>query len=156
MKEKLSFVFWCIVCLFVLLAPFILILSFASAQDFEDSEGFSVPEEMVHPDTGEAGTWIPRWVEREHLLDNHKLNVCLKDVELSDLNLLALSDKNVSLEASLHEVEMSRDDLMTELYAQEQEQVIEEGKAKRRWRAIWGLLGTTVALSAVALGLAAH
>ncbi len=142
-------IFWWLVALFFLFSPWILILS-ADAQDAGvDADTYiSAPEDMAHPATGEAGTWIPRWVERVHLTDLHRLQMCLRDVELADHVLFDLGEKADSLKLALEDIGAAKDNLLVEVAALEMSQTDERKKLERRTRAVWGLSGAAVAFGA--------
>jgi hypothetical protein len=150
MRQRLALFFWCVVALFLFLAPLLLILSAGSAQDAGAPPGtlISAPEDMANPTTGEAGTWIPRWVERESVLTEHKLQMCLKDVELADQDILAMEDRSAALEATVADLEHAKDELLVETYSLEQTQAHAARALARRLRAVWGLVGGLVTLGA--------
>jgi chromosome segregation ATPase len=101
---------------------------------------------MRNPATGEEGTWIPRWAERAHVLDAHQLELCLKDVELADGQLDALEDRHTALAAALSDIEHARDEAEVATFAAEQLTKSHETQLERRLRAVWGLVGASVAL----------
>jgi hypothetical protein len=153
MKARLGLIFWWIVFLFILLSPVLLILSSGQAQDgmqLEDLEldsDLGLPFEMDHPDTGEPGVWIPRWVEREHLIDANKLALCIKDATFFELELEAVEQRHADVMELIGVIEESRDEARDEALTATKSLIKAESRLERRLRAVWGLVGASVVLA---------
>lgn len=148
-RSRFKLIFWTLVALGLLLFPFLLASS-ACAQDTR----ISAPEDLKNPRTGERGTWIPRWVEHEHVLDAHKLQQCQGDLQ-SDLELIfALEERSEALEKAI----VSKDSaLLTSLettMALERQKEGAAAKLERRTRLSWALTGVSLALAATTTTLA--
>lgn len=164
-RHRLGLVFWWIVFLFLFLTPIWLIFSslHAQAQDAgaDDEEldpgeehaseadaDLGLPFEMDNPRTGEPGTWIPRWAEREHLLDANKLAMCLKDSQFFEMEIAAIGERHEELTNYIEGLDddlKRAEDAVLEL---EKKNLKAETKLERRIHAVWGLLGGSIALAA--------
>ena len=152
MKARLGLIFWWIVFLFILLAPLLLILSVEAQdgvqlEDLELDSDLGMPFEMDHPDTGEPGVWIPRWVEREHLIDANKLQLCLKDATFFELELEAVAQRHEEVVQLIAVIEENRDAARDEALVATKSLNKAESRLERRLRAVWGLVGASAVLA---------
>jgi hypothetical protein len=105
----------------------------------------SIPRpNTVHPETGEIGTWIPSWLEREHVLDDLKLKTCRVELEKVETTLQ-------EARAAIENLQRGADDLtalVDETEARElalRERILkQDAKLERRARLAWVLSGTTL------------
>jgi hypothetical protein len=156
-------VFWWIVFLFLFVAPLLLIFSSlesAAAQDSAqvdtDADDFAadadsdlgLPLELDNPQTGEPGAWIPRWVEREHLKDANKLAMCLKDSQFFEMEIAAVAERHAELTHYIEALERDLEAAEEGALEHEKKLLRAETKLERRIRAVWGLVGGSLALAA--------
>lgn len=170
MDSRLGRLFWWILFLLLFIAPLLLILasldSKAQAQDAgvddeREAEDYArdvdadlgLPFEMDNPQTGEPGTWIPRWVEREHLIDANKLKMCLKDSQFFEMEIAAVGEQHAELEGYIEAIEVDLADAQKAALELEKKMARAESKLERRIRAVWGLVGGSLALAATTVVL---
>lgn len=111
------------------------------------------PFEMPHPETGESGTWIPRWVEREHIMDAHRLHMCMKNAELYELESQAIADRNEAMDEIFADLELSREQARLDADLATRRLVKAEARLERRMRALWGLVGVSLGLAGTTMVL---
>lgn len=121
----------------------LLVSSVAFAQD-----ELAQPLDLPHPETGEAGTWIPRWVEREHVIDAHKLTQCLEDLQMDGELIVELEVRGASLEKAIEAKDQA---LITSLEATTSLAQLATDRAllERRTRIAWILTGISLAFAGV-------
>jgi hypothetical protein len=161
----LAIVFWWIVFLFLFLAPLLLIFSGphacaqdagveldedgADAADAADADAdLGLPFEIDNPRTGEPGTWIPRWAEREHLKDANKLAMCLKESQFFEMEIAAVGERHEAITSYIETLEAEIEAAEKAALEREKKLARSETKLERRLRAVWGLVGGSVALAA--------
>lgn len=72
----------------------------ASAQDTPTR---TLPVHAAHPTTGEPGTWIPQWLERDHVLEAAELDNCRTERERLQAELLERRKEVAELRKALAE-----------------------------------------------------
>ena len=80
------------------------LLSYAKCQD-------SQPERMVNPISGEDGTWIPLWLEKQHVLDDAELQAKRAELARADETITELKAAQEDLDLALHELGAALNDL---------------------------------------------
>jgi hypothetical protein len=110
-----------------------------------------------HPETGEMGTWIPLWLEREHVLDDAKLTTCREELHKVDV---ALREAHASMEGFRVTVEDLKN-LVDETEARElalrERLKKKDEQLERRTKLAWASSQTALAaLGALALLLWLH
>ncbi len=142
MRQKSRLVFWALVGLLLLLYPFVLALS-AKAQDVV----ISAPMDLRNPVTGEEGVWIPRWAERAHVLDAHRLKQCQIDGAFDRSLVFELENRARDKDGILAAREHALNTVLGESLAAQDSEDKMRSKLERRTRLIWGLTGVSLALA---------
>lgn len=113
-------------------------------------------EDMTHPKTGEAGAWIPRWLQKDHL----KLELDLKSCELEKDNQaerLEKKDEQLQSQSNALEEEKKASGALTEVLTTSELELQEEKEHNDTLTAwLWGtssaaVVATTVLILVVAL-----
>lgn len=113
-------------------------------------------EDMKHPTTGEAGAWIPRWLQKEHLVTDAKLKTCDKVTTTQKKELQAKDREAKNLDLALYQ-EKEASEVIVKALADTSlvlEEEIEHNNTLNTW--LWGtsstaLIATTVLVLVVAL-----
>lgn len=116
----------------------------------------SPPVDMKNPKTGEEGTWIPRWLEREYVLTDHDLDQARSDLKNLEKTLAESRKEVAELKAAVELQKASEDHLVEVIQNQDKLIASCEPKLERRARALWGTsIGLGVALLLATLGAVA-
>lgn len=78
----------------------------ASAQDAQER---TLPVHAAHPTTGEPGTWIPQWLERDHVLEAAELEHCRTERETLQVELRERQAEVAELRKALAEQDDAMD-----------------------------------------------
>jgi hypothetical protein len=108
------------------------------------------PFELQHPDTKEPGTWIPRWLQMEHLHVEHELSLC-QTTSNKRIQLLGKKDRELKLRAEALDEEKKASRAATEVLGAATLQ-LEQEKEKNDALSDW-LWGTSSAGAALAIAL---
>lgn len=137
---------YCEVFLFVLvLSVWLNLVSGAHCQDRR-----TAPIAAPHPGTGEEGTWIPKWLEKQHVLDDFELSTLRKDLDLANKTIAELKLANVELEETIQDMDMALNEASDNLVGCEKEKL---DRTRRTSRAALVLAGLVVAVFAASLVL---
>jgi hypothetical protein len=128
------------------------LLLFASTASAQDPR--TPPYVADHKDTGEAGVWIPNWLQQAHLQDAAALEACTEEkadtaAALSERSLEALAARNANTE-----LRKGNEALQTALSVTKVD--LKDEKAASENRLIWAWTSTgigVVALSVLTLVL---
>lgn len=124
-----------------LLAFLVVLGVFLAASSAAAQPKLTMPALAAHPRTGEPGTWIPRWLEKEHVVDAHDLKVCRTALlDNADIEVeLKLQVKD--LQSALDHEQAAADRVDAAIAAGAKRAAGAEKKAERRARALWGAGG---------------
>lgn len=113
------------------------------------AQGQTDPLVLAHPETGEAGVWIPSWLQKEFLLTEAKLGSCLEknavyqlELEQRRLQITELREASVDLTVSVDQLKTHAADLRTRA---------EEAEGAAQDRLLWAMASTGGATVAILL-----
>lgn len=128
-------------CVFVVLALCIS-ASTASAQE-------SPPFELTHPVTGEAGVWIPLWVQKLHLQTDAALKTCFKEQSTLHLQVQTQTLELRERKAAELELDVAVTALRTQLASESRRANKAQNTSTARLH--WALVATGSAIVAAAV-----
>lgn len=113
-------------------------------------------EDMPHPKTGEAGAWIPRWMQKDHLKLELDLQACEKLKE-NQAERLEKKDEEIEARETALEEEKEGSRAITQVLTATELELKEEKEKKNTltgW--LWGtgsvaVVATTILVLVVAL-----
>jgi hypothetical protein len=118
----------------------------ACAQDVTETAPFT----MQHPETKEPGSWIPRWLQVEHLHTENDLEVCTKDSAKLNQQIGAKNAELAHRQAALDESKQATETSQTALAHTKVE--LEDERESSDAKSDWLVVTSTVAV--VTTGLA--